>query len=105
MTPNSHVIISRSAAARLWPDQDPLGRRIRRCEQRTQAFTVVGVVEDVKQNDWREAGEAAVYFPLTGPTASAWARGSPAYVVKSPRAESLTREVREQVLEAEGISL
>ena len=58
---------------------------------------MVGVVEDVKQNDWREAGEAAVYFPLTGPTASAWARGSPAYVVKSPRAESLTREVREQV--------
>jgi putative ABC transport system permease protein len=98
VTPNSHVIISRSAAARLWPDQDPLGRRIRQIVNKgTQAFTVVGVVEDVKQNDWREAGEAAVYFPLTGPTASAWASGSPAYVVKSPRAESLTREVREQV--------
>jgi putative ABC transport system permease protein len=98
VTPNSHVIISRSAAARLWPDQDPLGRRIRQIVNKgTQAFTVVGVVEDVKQNDWREAGEAAVYFPLTGPTDSAWAGGSPAYVVKSPRAESLTREVREQV--------
>jgi hypothetical protein len=98
VTPNSNVIISRSAAARLWPDQDPLGRRIRQIVNTgTQAFTVVGVVEDVKQNDWREAGEAAVYFPLTGPTASAWALGSPAYVVKSPRAESLTREVRELV--------
>src|SRR5918993_1993462 len=98
VTPNSSVIISRSAAARLWPDQDPLRRRIRQIvNKETQAFTVVGVVEDVKQNDWREAGEAAVYFPLTGPTAGAWSLGSPAYVVKSPRAESLTREVREQV--------
>jgi putative ABC transport system permease protein len=62
-----------------------------------QWFTVVGVVEDVKQDDWREAGEAVVYFPLTGPTPDAWALGSPAYVVKSPRAASLGREIRELV--------
>ena len=30
VTPNSNVIISRSAAAKLWPDRDPLGQRIRR---------------------------------------------------------------------------
>ena len=60
-------------------------------------FTVVGVVEDVKQDDWRDAGEAVVYFPLTGPAPTAWAMGSPAYVVKSPRAASLGREVRELV--------
>jgi ABC-type lipoprotein release transport system permease subunit len=58
---------------------------------------VVGVVEDVKQDDWRDAGEAIVYFPLTGPTPAAWGMGSPAYVVKSPRAASLGREVRELV--------
>jgi hypothetical protein len=62
-----------------------------------QWFTVVGVVADVKQDDWRDAGEAVVYFPLTGPTPTAWALGSPAYVVKSPRAASLGREVRELV--------
>jgi putative ABC transport system permease protein len=38
-----------------------------------------------------------VYFPLTGPTPTTWAMGSPAYVVKSPRAASLGREVRELV--------
>ena len=97
VTPNSNVIISRSAAERLWPDQDPLGQRIRRTGGTPQWFTVVGVVEDVKQDDWRDAGEAIVYFPLTGPTPSAWAMGSPAYVVKSPRAASLGREVRELV--------
>jgi predicted permease len=101
VTPNTNVVISRSAAERLWPSQNPLGRRIRPRfgNQDTLAFTVVGVVGDVKQNDWREAGEAIVYFPLTGPTARAWGMGSPAYVVKSSRAESLKREVRALVHE------
>ena len=95
--PNSSVIISQSAAARLWPDRDPLGQRIRRTADPPQWFTVVGVVEDVKQNDWRDAGEAVVYAPLTGPAPTTWAMSSPAYVVKSPRAASLGREVRELV--------
>lgn len=97
VTPNNSVIISQSAAARLWPGRDPLGQRIRRTADPPQWFTVVGVVEDVKQDDWREAGEAILYFPLTGPTPTTWAMGSPAYVVKSPRAASLGREVRELV--------
>jgi predicted permease len=97
VTPNANVIISQSAAMRLWPDQDPLGQRIRRPGDTPQWFTVIGVVEDVKQDNWRDAGEAIVYFPLTGPTPTAWAMGSPAYVVKSPRAASLGREVRELV--------
>ena len=97
VTPNSHVVISRSAAERLWPDRDPIAQRIRRTGDDPQWFTVVGVVEDVKQNDWRDAGEAIVYFPLTGPTPDAWAMGSPAYVVRSPRAASLGREVRDLV--------
>jgi putative ABC transport system permease protein len=97
VTPNSNVIISRSAAERLWPNQDPIGQRIRRAAGEVQWFTVVGVVQDVKQEDWRTAGEAAVYFPLTGPTPDAWSVGSPAYAVKSPRAPSLGREVRELV--------
>ena len=98
VTPNNSIIISRSAAAKLWPDQNAVGQRVRRPTGQF-SFTVVGVVEDVKQNDWREAGEAVVYFPLTGPQPLTWAMGSPAYVVKSPRAATLTREVRELVRE------
>ena len=96
VTPNSNVIISRSASERLWPNGNALGQRIRR-PRSDQWFTVVGIVGDVKQNDWRDAGEAVVYFPLTGPQPQAWAMGSPAYVVKSSRAAGLTREVRELV--------
>ena len=99
VTPNNSIVISRSAAARLWPNQSALGQRIRRSGANQFWFTVVGVVDDVKQDDWREASEAVVYFPLTGPNPGAWAMGSPAYVVKSPRAANLTREVRELVRE------
>src|SRR6185295_15692874 len=48
VTPNNSVMISRSAAEKLWPNQNPLGRRIRPRfgNQDTLAFTVVGVVGD-----------------------------------------------------------
>jgi putative ABC transport system permease protein len=98
VTPNTSVIISRSAAEKMFPAQQAVGQQMfRRMADTLRTFTVVGVVEDVKQDDWREAGEAIVYFPLTGPTPRMWGMGSPAYVVKSPRAGSLTREVRELV--------
>jgi predicted permease len=99
VTPNTHVVVSRSAASRLWPNENPLGRTLRPrfLGLDTVAFTVVGVVEDVKQDDWRQAGEAIVYFSLTGPTAAVWAIGTPAYVVKSTRADRLQGEVRELV--------
>jgi predicted permease len=96
VTPNSNVIVSKSAAEKLWPGGNALGQRLRR-PRTTQWYTVVGVVNDVKQDDWRDAGEAAVYFPLVGPEPRSWAMGSPAYVVKSSRAANLTREVRELV--------
>jgi predicted permease len=97
VSPNTSVVISQSAAGRLWPGREAIGQRIRRTSGQPVWFTVVGVVADVKQDDWRDAGEAIVYFPLTGPTANAWAMGSPAYVIKSARAASLGREVRELV--------
>jgi predicted permease len=100
VTPNSSVIVSQSVAARLWPDRNPLGQRIRQVTGNGLVpFTVVGVVNDVKQDDWRDDGEAIVYFPLTGPTPTAWGMSSPAYVVKSPRAASLTQPVRDLVRE------
>jgi hypothetical protein len=95
--PNTSVILSRSAAEKLWPGRDALGQRLRPVlgGVDTLAFSVVGVVEDVKQNDWRDPGQSVMYLPLTGPTANAWGMGSPAYVVQSSRAEFLQSEIRE----------
>ena len=96
--PNNSVIISRSTAEKLWPGQNPLGRALKpRISGQEHVVTVVGVVEDVKQEDWREQGQANLYIPLSGPTPGAWRVGTPAYVVKSVRAEQLTSEVRELV--------
>jgi ABC-type lipoprotein release transport system permease subunit len=95
-TPNTNIVISRSAAERLWPGGDAIGKIARRrLGNQLLTFTVIGVVADVKQDDLRDAGEAVVYLPLTGPTAQIWSMSSPAYVVKSPRAELLTAEVRQ----------
>jgi predicted permease len=87
------VVISQSAANLLWPGQDPIGRRLARQGDSTWN-TVVGVVGDVMQDGFRDTPQALVYFPLVGPTPDAWAVGSPAYVLKTPRAETIAPEVR-----------
>ncbi len=99
ITPNNSIIVSRAAAEKLWPGRNALGQRVRPIigKMDTITFTVVGVVNDVKQYDWRDAGEADLYLPLTGPAPRLWAMGSPAYVVKSARAETLKNDVRRLV--------
>jgi putative ABC transport system permease protein len=87
------VVISRSAAEQLWPGQDAVGRRLQLRGQKGWS-TVIGVVEDVKQNDFREAGQSVVYLPLVMPEMENWSVSSPAYVVKSPRAATIAPEIR-----------
>jgi putative ABC transport system permease protein len=92
------VVISRSAANLLWPGQDPIGRRLQQ-QGGTAWHTVVGVVNDVMQYGFRDTPEALVYFPLVGPTPRDWAISSPAYVLKTARAEFIAPEVRALVRE------
>jgi ABC-type lipoprotein release transport system permease subunit len=63
----------------------------------TTWMTVIGVVNDVKQNNFRETGQSVMYLPLSGPTPRSWALGSPAYVLKTARAATIAPEVRELV--------
>ena len=93
------TVISRSAASRMWPGQDPLGRRLRG-QGATQWLTVVGVVEDVMQNDFRAVPEALVYLPIVGPEPRSRMISSPAYVVRTSRAESIGPEIRALAKEA-----
>jgi len=51
------------------------------------------------QDGFRDTPQAVVYFPLVGPTPDAWRIGSPAYVLKTPRAETIAPEVRALVRE------
>jgi len=94
------VVVSRSAARTLWADKDPLGRRLKFQQDTSNSwFTVIGVVNDVMQYSFRDTAQALIYFPLVGPTPGSWAISSPAYVVKTPRAETIEPDVRRLVRE------
>ncbi|HEX9887713.1 MAG TPA: ABC transporter permease [Longimicrobiales bacterium] len=93
-----NVIVSRSAADLMWPGESPVGQRLK-SRDLDQWETVVGVVEDVLQYGFRDDPQPMIYFPLVGQTPTQWALSSPAYVVKTPRAESIGPEIREIVRE------
>ena len=52
------------------------------------------------QYNFRLEPEALVYLPLVGPTPRSWAISSPAYVIKTARAEVIAPEVRALAREA-----
>jgi predicted permease len=99
-----NVVLSRTAAELLWPGQDPIGRRLRVMDvpqgPDIEWQTVIGVVEDVMQDSFRESAQPLLYFPLIAPTPPGWVLNSPAYVVKTPRAAVIGPEIRALVREA-----
>jgi len=98
LSAHGKVVISRSAARLLFPGQRAVGRRL---QQQGQAawHTVVGVVEDVMQYGFRDKPQALVYYPLVGPTPTSWSITTPAYVIKTARAEAIAPEVRTLIRE------
>ncbi|HET6603587.1 MAG TPA: ABC transporter permease [Xanthomonadaceae bacterium] len=100
-----NVIVSRSAAARLWPDRDPIGMQLQQQQGDSSQpqpgwRTVVGVVGDVRQQGVAQEPEAAVYLPMLGPTPeTSPVLRSPAYVIRTPRAETIAADVRALVRE------
>jgi predicted permease len=100
------AVISRAAAELLWPGENPIGQVIRPAGA-PDAFpwiTVGAVVEDVILADFREqTPEPLLYLPMVGPPAgpqaSAWGVGTPAYVMRSPRANQLVPDIRALIQE------
>ena len=81
------VIISEAAAKLLFPGEDPIGKQVRPAAGGQTWYSVIGVVEDVLIDDLRrKAPEPMVYLPAVS--------ASPAYVMKSSRADQLEPEVR-----------
>ena len=92
------VIVSEAAAALLWPGEEPLGQQLLWPSFETWE-TVVGVVEDIRQYDFRTQARPMVYFPLVAQNPENWAFSSPGYVLKTGRAEEIGPEVRDLVRE------
>jgi len=98
LTDLGHVVINKSAADLLWPGQSPIGRRLQR-EGIPAWETVVGVVGDVMQDNFRDPAPPAVYYPLVGQPPADWVIQSPAYVVKTPLGEAIAPGIRALVRE------
>jgi predicted permease len=83
-----NVLVSQSAAALLFPGEDPLGKQLRPAAGNPDNwYTVIGVVEDILIDDLRrKSPEPMVYLPAVA--------GSPAYVLRSSRADQLAPEVQ-----------
>jgi predicted permease len=92
------VIVNRAAATLLWPGQSAIGRRLK-LEEVPAWETVIGVVDDVMQDNFRDPAPPAVYYPLVPQPPAEWRVTSPAYVVKTPRAETIAPEIRALVRE------
>jgi predicted permease len=60
------VLLSRSAARRYWPGQNPIGKRLRFGGDLERLLTVVGIVPDTRYRDLRDA-RPSIYFPLRQP--------------------------------------
>jgi putative ABC transport system permease protein len=92
------AVISERAAKALWPGEDPIGRRFRSSGDSVWS-TVIGVVHDVMQDDFRHAAEPLVYFPLRAADPNAYWLSSPGYVVRTARAGTIAPEIRALVHE------
>lgn len=57
------ALISESAASRLWPGQDAMGKRFSRAEPDEQPFAVVGIVADAHTTSIETAPPLMVYVP------------------------------------------
>ena len=82
-----NVVISQAAAELLFPGENPIDQQVRPADDPNSPwFTVIGVVEDVRIDDFRQPPQPMVYLPGVSP--------SPAYVMKTARAEQIAPEVR-----------
>jgi putative ABC transport system permease protein len=68
------AMLSRSAATTLWPGQDPVGKRISETDHPTAKswYTIVGVVDDVRQDRLTAPPDHAVYFPFRQSPNDGW---------------------------------
>ena len=96
------VVINEALAKRFYPDQNPVGQRIRPSfGPNPPLFTVIGVVEDVKQGGLSvPAGTELYFFYDQGPRIVGFAPGQMNIVLSSSRPiEALAPGIRQAVRE------
>jgi predicted permease len=95
------IIVSQATADLLWPGGNAVGKRMGRAGDPRGMMTVIGVVEDIYLEDFRqESKDPMVYIPMVGRAAQGdWGVGTPAYVMRTERADIIAADVREVIRE------
>ena len=68
------VVVDEAIARRFWPGQDPLGKRLYPSHEVTEGgwYTIVGVVESVRDRDVMAEPEGMIYLPQVGTDGQEW---------------------------------
>lgn len=92
------VLVNQTLASRIWPGEDPIGKRIRLGgpQSRDPWLTVVGVVGDVKQQNLVDPVIPEIYFPY-GQNPVSWFREATLVVHHAPGAVGLDASIRREV--------
>jgi putative ABC transport system permease protein len=98
------VVVNTAFAEQYWPGEDPIGKQLRPTPAPdTEAgwYSVVGVVETVRQDGLRNPVRPLVYYPLNPTTAVGGSR-TMSFVVRSANPDSLRESVRREVWAIDG---
>jgi putative ABC transport system permease protein len=86
------AIVNKTMAGRLWPDEDPIGRRFRRAADEDEGwFTIIGVSDDILTWDLSNRPQPTAYVlyshvPVAEPVLFIRASGDPSLLAPSARA-------------------
>jgi putative ABC transport system permease protein len=94
------IVINQTMARRFWPDQDPLGQRLRFGEPTDPVYTIVGVVGDIKHMGLN-ADEGPVIYQAHAQKRFAWLRWMTVVVRAQAEPLSLTAAVRRRIQEVD----
>ena len=90
------VIINQATANRFWPGEDPLGKRIRFGEPNDPAYTVVGVVGDIKHMGL-DADEGTVIYQPHAQKRFGWLRWMTLVVRTNGEPMTMAAAVRQRI--------
>ena len=92
-------LVNQTMAQKLWPGEDPLGKRIRNSMDDETWITVVGVVGDVKHNGLDQPTEWMLYRPYA--QSPPWITGLSIVVKSAVEPAALIQAVREATREVD----